>query len=273
MKRFPFFLFLSADHPEISEIIERLISEFKGKNVAISFPSLRIDSFSFSLASRISDIRRTGLTFAPETGQSLRQLIGKPVGDDKLEELAVQAKKSFWRQLKLYFISGLPGETRQTLEEIGNLIERLSKTIAIKASFTTFIPRPHTPFQWERFPEKEEIMEKHKYLISRFSKNRFVKLNFHSYDMSFVETILSRSGRDMSRVIEDVWRSGGKMENWNEHFKHERWIEALEKEGIATDVLTSGIPYETPLPWQHIVSGVHTDKLRNIREKFHSSCR
>ncbi len=260
--------FSSGDHPDIEEIMKTLLEEFSEKKVAISFPSLRIDSFSFDLANRFSDIRRTGLTFAPETGEKLRRIIGKPIEDEKLIQLASEAKKNYWRQLKLYFILGLPGETEQTIEEIATLIERLSKIISIKASFSIFIPKPHTPFQWEKFPERNEILEKKNRILAKFSKNRYVKLHFHSYDMSFIETILSRSGRNINDAVKSVWENGGKMENWTESFVFEKWKNIFEKIPFNKDICLGPVDSEKILPWDHIKTPFSKEYLLNRKKTF-----
>ncbi|MCL5409120.1 MAG: TIGR03960 family B12-binding radical SAM protein [Candidatus Omnitrophica bacterium] len=263
--------FSSGDHPDIEKIIENLLELFPKEKVAISFPSLRIDSFSFSLANKFSNIKRTGLTFAPETGEKLRKFIGKAIDDEKLISLACDAKKNHWRQIKLYFILGLPGETEQTIEEIVILIEKLSKIISIKASFSIFIPKPHTPFQWEKFPIREDIFSKRKYLLDKFSKNRYVKLNFHSYDMSLIETILSRGNRSLGNAIKYVWENGGKMENWKEFFVFERWEDAFEKTPFDKEICLGPVSPDKNLPWQHIKSYFSKDYLWEKRNSFYSN--
>lgn len=260
--------FSAADHPEIEKIVLDLVEKFKETNVAISFPSLRIDSFSFHLASKISQVRRTGLTFAPETGETLRSFIGKQISDDKLLSLAEQAKKSAWKQIKLYFILGLPFETDETILEIENLIREISRIIYVKCSFNVFIPKPHTPFQWERFPDFERYSQTKEKLIKDFSKNRSVSLKFHPYEMSTIECLLSRGDRKLGKVVEWVWDCGGKMENWAEFFNFRRWQDAMEKNSLEFKDYLGDNPAICNR-WKHIRASLSFEKLHSLREKFY----
>ncbi|MCM8815928.1 MAG: TIGR03960 family B12-binding radical SAM protein [Candidatus Omnitrophica bacterium] len=262
--------FSAADHPEIEKIVVELTKRFKDTNVAISFPSLRIDSFSFHLASRIGQVRKTGLTFAPETGETLRKYIGKPISDDKLLNLAELAKKSGWRQLKLYFILGLPGETDQTIFEIENLLKKISKIISVKCSFNVFIPKPHTPFQWEKFPDFEKYSQTKQKLMKDFSKNRYVSLRFHSYEMSVIECLLSRGDRNLAKVVESVWKSGGKMENWSEFFSYRRWQEAMETNSLNFENYLGDKPTICNR-WKHIKASLPFEKLLGIRQSYYKN--
>ncbi|HOL49126.1 MAG TPA: TIGR03960 family B12-binding radical SAM protein [bacterium] len=262
--------FSSADHPEIDQIVTGLTDRLKDKNVAISFPSLRIDTFSFRLANRISQVRRTGLTFAPETGETLRKLIGKPITDDTLIKLAMDAKKTQWRQLKLYFMLGLPGENDNTIEEIETLIKKISKIISVKCSFNVFIPKPHTPFQWEKFPKFEIHAEIKNRLLKNFSKNRFVHLKFHPWEMSAIECLLSRGNRKLGDIIVSVWEAGGKMENWSETFIFNRWNNAMEKHDLGFEDYLGNSPVICNR-WKHIRASLSFDGLHKIWENFNQA--
>lgn len=262
--------FSAADHPDIEEIVVNLTNSFKEANVAISFPSLRIDSFSFHLASRISQVRRTGLTFAPETGETLRKYLGKPISDDKLLNMAEEAKKYRWRQLKLYFMLGLPGETDETILEIERLLREISKIISIKCSFNVFIPKPHTPLQWEKFPDFEKYLQTKEKLIKDFSKNHYVTLKFHPYEMSVIECLLSRGNRNLARVVEYVWKSGGKMENWSEFFSFRRWRDAMKINQFDFEDYLSDKSYICNR-WKHIKASLPFEKLYEIRQNFYRS--
>lgn len=261
--------FSASDHPEIEKIVTQLVEKTSKDNVAISFPSLRIDSFSFHLANKISQVRRTGLTFAPETGESLRRCIGKNISDDKLIELAKEAKGSGWRQLKLYFMLGLPFENENTISEIETLIKRISKVISVKCSFNVFIPKPHTPLQWEKFPDFQYYKEIRDRLEINFARNRFVNLRFHPYQMSMIECLLSRANRKLCRVVENVWKQGGKMENWSENFSFERWIKEMEKESLSPEEYTGNNPLISNR-WKHIRASLPFERLENIRKNFYN---
>jgi len=241
--------FSSGDHFDIEKIVEELVNMFKEKKVSISFPSLKIDTFSFKLANKIKEIKKTGLTFAPETSERLRYKMGKKIKNENLIELAIEAKKAGWRQIKLYFMIGLPGEKISDIEEIGNFIKELSKIVRIKVSFNTFIPKPHTFLGKERFISKEEFEEKKRYLIEKLNKNRYIKMFFHPYEMSCVETFLGRGDEKLNDIIYHVWNMGGKMENWKEHFNFSLWEKAFEKENLN---LNSYLKEKTneKLPWE-----------------------
>lgn len=242
--------FSSGDHPQIEEIIEKLVSIFKDKKVSISFPSLRIDTFSFYLALKIKEIKRTNLTFAPESSERLRKEIGKNIKDDELINLAIMAKNNGYKHLKLYFMIGLPQEKKEDLDDIVKLINELSKIISLRISFNTFVPKPHTKFQGERMITKEEYDEKRRFIYERLKGNRFVNIKFHPYEFSFVECLLCRGDIEVGDVVYRVWKKGGKFQNWNEFFNFNIWIESLKESNIDwrryTDFMAS------PYCWEFI---------------------
>lgn len=244
--------FSSGDHPQIEDIVELLLSEFREKKVTLSFPSVRIDTFSFELAGRIRDIKKTGLTFAPETSERLRNRVGKKIKDEELAKLVDQARKNGWKQIKLYFMLGLPGEMEEDLRDIVRLINELSGIITIKAAFNTFIPKPHTLFERERFISRAEHEYKKKAIVSAVRNSRYIKLSFHPYEMSCVEAFLSRGDEALSNNILDVWQAGGRMENWTEHFNFSLWLNSFSKEGIDINSLLSKKDEKDKLPWSFI---------------------
>jgi len=224
--------FSAGDHPEIEKIIVKLVDEFKDKKVSISFPSLRIDTFSFQLALKIKEIKKTNLTFAPETGEKLRRKIGKNISDKEILNLALQARKSNYRHIKLYFMIGLPDETDNDIKDIVKLINEISKIISVKASFNTFIPKPHTFYQNKRFIKKEEYEEKRNYITENLKKNKYVKFSFQPYEVSCVECFLGRGDEKLSNIIYNVWKKGAKFENWREFFNFNKWIESFKEEDV-----------------------------------------
>ncbi|MCM8804666.1 MAG: radical SAM protein [Candidatus Omnitrophica bacterium] len=242
--------FSAGDHPEIENIIIKLIEEFKEKKVSISFPSLRIDTFSFQLASKIKEIKKTNLTFAPETSERLRSRIGKNISDKKLIGLSLQARKNNYRHIKLYFMIGLPDENQKDIEDIVKLINELSKIIFIHVSFTTFIPKVHTFYQGERFIKKEEYEEKRNYITERIKKNRYVKFSFQPYEVSCVECFLGKGDEKISKVIYNVWRKGAKFENWKEFFDFNKWEEGFKETN--TDINEYLKSKSSPYPWDFI---------------------
>ncbi|MCM8784756.1 MAG: radical SAM protein [Candidatus Omnitrophica bacterium] len=227
--------FSAGDHPQIEKIVKELVEEFKKKNVSISFPSLRIDTFSFQLALKIKEIKKTNLTFAPETSENLRKKIGKNIKDEDLIKLVIQAKENNYRHIKLYFMIGLPQETEKDLEDIVKLIKEISKIINVNISFNTFVPKPHTSFQSERFIKKEEYEDKRNYITEKLKKNKHLKFKFQPYETSFIECLLGRGDEDLSSLIYNVWKKGNKFENWKEFFRFKTWIETIEQERIFVD--------------------------------------
>lgn len=243
--------FSSGDHPHIGELIDGMLSKFREKKVRISFPAVRIDTFSFELASKLKEIKKTGLTFAPETGERLRAAIGKKIKDSELIELVLKAKKNGWKQIKLYFMLGLPGEEEKDLLDVARLINELSRIITIKAAFNTFVPRPHSRFERKRFISDEEYRYKKRILVENIRYSRFTKMTFHPYEMSCVEAFLSRGDENLSGVILDVWEKGGKMENWNEYFNFSLWQEGFYKKNLFFDTYLSELKQDH-LPW-HLI--------------------
>jgi len=224
--------FSAGDHPEIESIIIKLVEEFKNKKVSISFPSLRIDTFSFKLALKIKEIKKTNLTFAPETGENLRKKIGKKITDEELIKLAREARENKYRHIKLYFMIGLPHETEKDIEDVVKLISEISKIISVNVSFNTFIPKVHTFYEGERFITKEEYEEKRNYITEKLKRNRFVKFNFQPYEVSCAECFLGRGDKNLAGVIYKAWQKGAKFENWHEFFDFEKWEKSFKEEDI-----------------------------------------
>jgi len=250
-EEFSLLSFSSGDHPEIERIVEKLLREFAGRRVMLSFPSVRIDTFSFELATRMKEIKKTALTFAPETGESLRLTVGKNIKDSELSELARKARNGGWKQIKLYFMLGLPGEKDADISDIANLINELSGILSIKAAFNTFIPRPHTVFERQGFITEEEYLHKKRLLVEQVRRNRHIRLTFHPYRMSCAEAFLGRGDENLAGVLRKVWERGGRMENWGEYFNFSLWEESFRDEGIDMAEYLAGLKRET-LPWHKI---------------------
>lgn len=242
--------FSAGDHPEIEKIIEKLVEEFKGKKVSISFPSLRIDTFSFQLALKIKEIKRTNLTFAPETGNNLRKRIGKDIEDNDIINLAIRAKENNYRHIKLYFMIGLPEERENDIEDIVKLINEISKIISVNCSFNTFIPKPHTFYQGERFIKKEEYEAKRNYITERLKRNKYVKFSFQPYEVSCVECFLGRGDENLANVIYKAWEKGAKFENWSEFFDFNKWVDSFKEEGIEMEKYLESM--KPPYGWDFI---------------------
>jgi len=261
----------SADFSGIGELVSGIIDgqEEACGNVGVSLPSLRVDAFTVGIASEIQRIRRTGLTFAPEAGSwRLRQVINKLITEEDLYAAVDGAFSQGWRRMKLYFLIGLPTEmdddTLGIAELAKNVVEigkRYTKAASCTASVGGFVPKPHTPFQWFGQNSSEELQRKVGMLRDATRKGG-VKLSWHDPKATMVEGINSRGDRRIGKVIERVWRSGGVFQEWSEHFKVDRWTEAMAAEGLDVDWYTTRHRTgEEIQPWDHITAGLHKDFL------------
>jgi radical SAM family uncharacterized protein len=270
----------TTDHSEIGDVLRRLTAALRGRAVSIGLPSLRLDSFGIEMARLVGEGSRGGLTFAPEAGtQRLRDVINKNITEDDLLGTARVAFAEGWRRLKLYFMIGLPTETDEDVRGIGALVSRVLAiakevtppaqrgSIRIAVSVSTFVPKSHTPFQWEGQLTLDEVRERQRVLREAMPR-KGVELHWHDSEVSFLEGALARGGRDLSRVIERVWRSGGGFDAWTETFSLRRWMEAFEAEGIDPVSLASAPrALDAALPWDHISAGVEKAYLVVERER------
>ncbi|SDL34135.1 radical SAM family uncharacterized protein [Tessaracoccus oleiagri] len=271
----------SADHSEIAEVTKQLADRYEGTNVSLSLPSTRVDAFNIDLANELSrNGRRSGLTFAPEGGsERMRKVINKMVTEDDLINTVAAAFSSGWRQVKLYFMCGLPTETDEDVLAIADLAARVIETgraasgtrdIRCTVSIGGFVPKPHTPFQWAAQASAETIDHRLQLLRDTIRQNRnygkAIGLRYHDGKPGIVEGLLSRGDRRVGRVIERVWREGGKFDGWSEHFSYERWVTCAEEElarfGVDLDWYTTRErDYEEVLPWDHLDAGLDRDWL------------
>ena len=260
----------TSDYSKLSELLEELRGEFRGKHLNLSFPSLRPVPSSVIMADKAGSPKRPGLTFAPETGtERLRRAINKPLSDEDLIETIREAGERGWRAVKLYFMIGLPTETREDVEGIGELLERMraaAPKVRLRASITQFIPKPHTPFQWCAQEDLDSVREKQK-LLRRLLRKPGIELSWHDFGQSLVEGILSRGDRRLGKVILRVWEKGGKFDAWSECFQLERWLMAAREEGLDIRSLAGERERGKPLPWQHIDTGVTQEFLLRECEK------
>ncbi|HOP95374.1 MAG: TIGR03960 family B12-binding radical SAM protein [Dictyoglomaceae bacterium] len=260
----------SSDYPEIEKLIDILNSEFSSMYVNFSLPSLRADNFSLELAEKIEKVRKSGLTFAIEAGtERLRKVINKGLKEEDFFKTLEIAFSKGWNRVKLYFMLGLPTETDEDIEEIVNLIKRiinLNKRVSLHLGFSVFIPKPHTPFQWEKF-EKEEVIERRKSILLKGLKRRNVELDFHDYSMSYLEAIFSRGDRRLSKILLQAWKKGSRFESWSEYLNPNIWKETFLMEDINPEQYLEGRDLNLPLPWDHISCGVTKLYLLKEREK------
>lgn len=264
----------SADYSCLSSLITEMITRFKQQGVSVSLPSLRIDSFSIDLAKQVQQVRKSGLTFAPEAGtQRLRDVINKGVTEENLTEAVTAAFSAGWSTIKLYFMIGLPTETDEDVAGIARLAQRVTdlykqvrgrKGARVTVSVSSFVPKPHTAFQWYGQDSIEEIERKQK-LLRSLIKDRSISLSWHDARTSFLEGVFARGDRRLGKVLLRAWQQGAKFDGWSEHFKYDVWMEAFAAEGI--DPVFYARRDRSPdelLPWEHLSAGV--DKAFLIKE-------
>jgi len=271
----------SADHSEIAEIAKGLADRYEGTQTGLSLPSTRVDAFNIDLANELTrGGRRSGLTFAPEGGsERIRRVINKMVSEQDLINTVTAAYSAGWRQVKLYFMCGLPTETDQDVLQIADLAKRVIETgrrvtgqrdIRCTVSIGGFIPKPHTPFQWcgqLGAPETDARLQKLREAIrgdKRFASA--IGFRYHDGQPGIVEGLLSRGDRRVGKVIEAAWRDGARFDGWSEHFSYERWMRAAETAlaGEPVDVAwytTRERDHSEVLPWDHLDSGLDKDWL------------
>jgi len=267
----------SGDYSCIEELIKTLISKLLPQRIAISLPSLRVGTLTPDMMEAIKTVRRTGFTLAPEAGtERLRRAINKGIDTESLLETAEQAFSLGWRLLKLYFMIGLPGETYQDLTGIVELVRVLwEKAKPFRAGLhvgvSTFVPKPHTPFQWcEQIPQ-DEVEEKLSFLKEKLHRLRGVELKWHDPAQSFWEAVLARGDRRLGMVIWRAWTAGARMDGWTELFRDDLWRRAAREEGINPEFFANReISPEEILPWDHLSCGVSKDFLLKEWERSFS---
>lgn len=287
----------SSDYSRLPELIDFLIEDCNKNHVNISLPSLRIDAFSLDVMSKVQDVKKTSLTFAPEAGsQRLRNIINKGLTEEDILKGATLAFEGGWTRVKLYFMLGLPLETDEDIRGIAELSNRIAATfyevvpkdkrvngrVQIVTSTSFFVPKPFTPFQWARQCSKEEFIEKAyttKRAIGEQLNQKSIKYNWHEADTSVLEGVLARGDRRLSDVLLNVYRQGAIYDAWSEYFDNEKWMRAFQECGIDPDFYTARERSETEIfPWDFIDCGVTKEFLlrewkKAQREETSSNCR
>lgn len=269
----------SSDYSGLSELVYFLIDEFGSKGVNISLPSLRIDAFALDVMSKVQDIRKSSLTFAPEAGtQRLRDVINKGLTEEMILGGAMKAFQGGWNRVKLYFMLGLPTETEDDIEGIAVLSDLIAREyytipkdqrngkVSIVSSTSFFVPKPFTPFQWARMNTGEEFIAKARFLRGRMNEQlnrKSIKYNWHEAELTVLEGVLARGDRKISRVIYDAYKAGCMYDAWSEYFHYDKWMEAFEKNGIDIAFYNNRERGEDELfPWDFIDTGISRDFLR-----------
>ncbi|GAA2737912.1 TIGR03960 family B12-binding radical SAM protein [Actinocorallia aurantiaca] len=271
----------SADHSEIGDMAKGLADQYEGTQTSLSLPSTRVDAFNITLANEFSrNGRRSGLTFAPEGGsERMRKVINKMVSEDDLIRTVTTAYENGWRQVKLYFMCGLPTEEDQDVMEIAGMARRViqagrdatgSRDIRCTVSIGGFVPKPHTPFQWAAQADHETVDRRLRALRDELRQDkqygRAIGLRYHDGKPSIIEGLLSRGDRRVGAVIQKVWEDGGRFDGWSEHFSYERWTAGAEKAfaGLQVDVdwyTTREREEVEVLPWDHLDAGLDREWL------------
>ncbi len=255
----------SSDYSEIESLVSTLSTRLQEQHVTLSLPSLRANGFTEDLAKKLGTTRRTGLTLAPEAGTDrLREVINKSIPEEEFLATIKVAFENGWNVLKLYFMVGLPTETNEDLDGICALLKKIARFTQVRPGKRTinvttspFCPKPHTPWQWESQVGHDDIVEKQKY-VSRHSP-RTVNVKFRNADVTLLESALGRGDRRVGDVIEHAFKNGARLDAWSEHLKYDVWIAAFEACGLDIADFHKEIPFDAPLPWDHISKGLKKD--------------
>ncbi len=273
----------TSDYPQIEELVASLVRNYN--NITLSLPSLRIDSCSIRLMDSLPR-RKTGLTFAPEAGsERLRRLINKGASEDEIVETAAAAFARGWTGLKLYFMLGLPTETTDDVEEIVQLVDKIrsagkrtGRTPRVRISLSTFVPKPHTPFQWVAQESEPRLNDRHE-LLKLGLRRKGSSISWQDPKVSQLEAVLSRGDRRLGKVIYGAWKLGSTFDAWHEGFDYQKWLRAFDEAGLEADFYARRErPVDEHLPWAHIDVGVTPAFLkreyqRAIKGKETPDCR
>lgn len=273
----------TSDYRPLTELCDGLLEYCDPRNININLPSLRADGFSMGIMQRLQRVRKTSITFAPEAGtQRMRDTINKNVKEEDLLQSCRTAFEGGCNAVKLYFMLGLPTETDEDVIGIAQLAEKVywtwksyavnkSRGLRITVSTSFFVPKPFTPFQWEAQITREEYHRRVD-LLRNSIKNKSIQYNWHEMETSYIEAVLARGDRRLGKLLETVWRKGGRLDSWSEYFSFERWMEAFAETGIDPDFYAlRERPKDEILPWSMIDIGVHPEYLWREREQAYRS--
>lgn len=265
----------TGDYSCIAPLMKHIMAFGEKDRLAVSLPSLRAGSLSPELMELIKKVRKTGFTIAPEAGsQRLRDVINKNISEEDIIETVENAFALGWKLIKLYFMIGLPTETQADIEAIVNLVKRLktiSRTVTrsarINVSVATFVPKPHTPFQWEPQHTLEEAMRKINWLKEKL-KMPGIQVKWQDPKVSVIEGVWARGDRQLNRILVQAWKRGCRFDGWTDFFDYDRWMRVFAESGVEPSVLDRGaIDMAQPLPWDHIKIGVDREFLVQERQR------
>ncbi|MDR2075935.1 MAG: TIGR03960 family B12-binding radical SAM protein [Desulfovibrio sp.] len=263
----------SGDHSALRTVFLEAADRCAREQISLSLPSLRVGSVDDAVMERMAGIRRTGITLAPEAGsQRLRDVINKGITEEDLLLHVRKLSEYGWQHLKLYFMIGLPTETDEDLAAIIRLCKKArdapgGNRLRITASVSPFVPKPHTPFQWEEQIPLEEARRRIGILLDSVKGEKGITLRWHDPRMTLLEGVFSRGDRRLAGVVESAYRKGAVFADWIESFSLEPWLEALEEHGLSVEEYLRGRDLAEPLPWDHLHGGLSRDFLLREREK------
>ena len=273
----------TSDYRPLPALCDGLLDYCEPRSIGLSLPSLRADNFSMELMEKLQKVRRSGLTFAVEGGsQRLRDAINKNVTEEDLLHTCAIAFEGGWNGVKLYYMLGLPTETDEDVVGIAKMADQVlhvwrthaknkNRGVKITVSTSCFIPKPHSPFQWEPQISAQEYLRRVNLLRASITA-RNVTYNWHDAETSLIEAVLSRGDRRLADAIEEVWRRGGRLEAWSDYFSLPRWMETFSKCGLdPAFYANTAIPTDAVLPWDHIDVGVRKAHLLRERERAYAS--
>ncbi len=274
----------TSDYTEIEPLLDKMLSWTVDKKINVALPSLRVDNFSEELMQKLTAVRRSGLTFAPEAGtQRLRDAINKNVTEEEVMETARKAFSGGWTGVKLYFMIGLPTETFDDVAGIAELGQKVvnefynnpdkpkGKGVTVNISASSFVPKPFTPFQWEAQDTMEQLEEKQQHLMASV-RTKKINISTHFTLTSFLEGVFARGDRRLSKVMECAWKKGCRFDGWDDQFRFDLWTEAFEECGIDPKFYANRKREFTEiLPWDHLDYGVSKKFLIKENEKAHRS--
>lgn len=276
----------TSDYTEIQPLLSEMIDWTRDRKINISLPSLRVDNFSDELVEKLKLIRKSGLTFAPEAGsQRLRDAINKNITEEEILGTARLAFKSGWTTVKLYFMLGLPTETQEDIEAIITLSRRIvseyyrnpdrpkGRALTVNVSASSFVPKPHTPFQWEPQDTREELTKKREYLREQsMVPKSHIHLSAHKIDTVFLEAVFARGDRRLGEVMLKAFSKGVRLDSWDEYFDFDAWMEAFDECGISPEFYANRRrSFDEVLPWDHLDYGITKDFLMRENKKAHES--
>ena len=282
----------SIDHPDIIELVSDLNRELNPRRISIGLPSLRMDSISFELTERLGKTKKTNITLAPEAGsQRLRNIINKNLTEKQILASVDAFIEAGWQSMKLYFMLGLPGEKDEDVEAIVDLVRKIvgrgdpkdkdkqkgkgqrSRPFKVTVNVSSFVAKSHTPFQWVSMAPLKVLRDRMNILISGLSRNKRVSLKWRDFELGMVEGMLARGDRRLAPVLKRVYDAGGVMESWSSHFDYQRWLDALEAEGLKIeDYVYRKREIDETLPWDHLSCGVSREFLASELARSEEEC-